>query len=84
MIGNVALDTLVGAVPILGDLFDVAYKSNVRNVALLERFATEPAVVTARSRRLGVMVVIVFAVLLIAIGYAAFAALRFVWQLLAN
>jgi hypothetical protein len=33
MIANIALDTLVGWVPILGDLFDVAWKSNVRNMA---------------------------------------------------
>jgi hypothetical protein len=36
MISNVALDTLVGWIPILGDIFDVAWKSNLRNMALLE------------------------------------------------
>lgn len=34
---NVGLDTVVGAVPLLGDLFDVAFKANRRNVALLRR-----------------------------------------------
>jgi hypothetical protein len=38
MIANVAVDTLVGAIPLLGDLFDVAWKSNLRNVALLESY----------------------------------------------
>lgn len=37
MIGNIAIDTLVGSVPVLGDLFDASWKSNERNVALLER-----------------------------------------------
>jgi hypothetical protein len=37
MIGNVALDTLLGSVPVLGDLFDASWKSNQKNVALLER-----------------------------------------------
>ena len=37
MILNVGVDTLVGAVPALGDVFDAAWKSNTRNVALLER-----------------------------------------------
>jgi len=32
---NVLIDTVAGAVPFLGDLFDVAFKSNVRNVRLL-------------------------------------------------
>jgi hypothetical protein len=35
MIGNVALDGLVGAVPLAGDAFDVAFRANRRNMALL-------------------------------------------------
>ena len=35
MIGHVALDTAVGAVPFLGDLFDAAYKANRRNVRIV-------------------------------------------------
>jgi hypothetical protein len=35
MLGNVALETVIGAVPIAGDLFDVVWKANVRNLALL-------------------------------------------------
>jgi hypothetical protein len=37
MLGNVAADTIGGTVPVLGDAFDVAFKSNTRNLALLER-----------------------------------------------
>ena len=51
MIANVALDTLVGWVPILGDLFDVAWKSNVRNMALLEEHLQQPSAAKAGSRR---------------------------------
>lgn len=36
MLGNVAVDTLSGSVPLLGDLFDAAFKSNLRNLTLLE------------------------------------------------
>jgi hypothetical protein len=35
MLVNLGVDALVGAVPLLGDLFDVAWKANRRNVALL-------------------------------------------------
>lgn len=35
MAGNVALDTVVGAVPIAGSVFDVFFKANRRNVAIL-------------------------------------------------
>jgi len=39
---NIAIDSLVGAIPILGDLFDFAWKSNLKNVALLERALGDP------------------------------------------
>ena len=35
MLANVALDGVVGAVPVAGDLFDAAFRANRRNVALL-------------------------------------------------
>lgn len=37
MLGNVAIDAIVGAVPILGDIFDIAWKANRRNLALFEQ-----------------------------------------------
>jgi hypothetical protein len=44
MIGNVAIDGLVGSVPVLGDVFDVAFRANRRNVRILrEHFGLEVA-----------------------------------------
>lgn len=37
MLGNVGVDAAIGAVPLLGDLFDFAYRSNTRNLRLLRR-----------------------------------------------
>lgn len=37
MAANVALDTTVGAIPLLGDWFDFAFKANRRNVRLLQK-----------------------------------------------
>ncbi|MGF1458188.1 MAG: DUF4112 domain-containing protein [Leptolyngbyaceae cyanobacterium] len=37
MIFNIGLEFLVGTVPLLGDVFDAFFKSNVRNLALLEQ-----------------------------------------------
>jgi Domain of unknown function (DUF4112) len=39
---NTLVDFVVGLVPILGDLFDFAFKSNSRNVALFRRYAADP------------------------------------------
>ena len=35
MLGNVLLDSLVGSIPILGSVFDLFYKANVRNLDLM-------------------------------------------------
>jgi hypothetical protein len=36
MLGTIAIDGLVGLVPILGDLFDITYRANRRNVRKLQ------------------------------------------------
>jgi hypothetical protein len=38
MLANIAIDTGVGSVPVLGDVFDVFFKSNIRNTDLLHDF----------------------------------------------
>ncbi len=38
MMANVLIDTAVGAIPLVGDLFDVGFKANTRNVKLLESY----------------------------------------------
>ncbi|MGR3571585.1 DUF4112 domain-containing protein [Brevirhabdus sp.] len=35
MAGNTGIDFAIGAVPLLGDIFDIGFKANNRNVALL-------------------------------------------------
>jgi Domain of unknown function (DUF4112) len=47
MMANVAIDTIVGAIPFAGDLFDAGFKANTRNLALLARYQLDPI----RSRR---------------------------------
>ena len=42
MVANVAIEGVVGAVPVLGDLFDVGFRANRRNVQILrEHFERE-------------------------------------------
>jgi len=57
---NVAVDALLGAIPLLGDLFDVGWKANVRNLALLESHVSDPLATRRQSTwALGVTVVAV-------------------------
>ena len=43
MLANVLLDVLLGAVPVLGDLADMWFKANQRNVALLKEYLGDEA-----------------------------------------
>jgi hypothetical protein len=38
---NILIDAIVGAIPILGDLFDVAFKANMRNMRLMQQHYEE-------------------------------------------
>jgi hypothetical protein len=38
---NVILDSTIGAIPIIGHVFDFAYKSNSRNIRLLKEYYEE-------------------------------------------
>ena len=36
MLTNVAIEAALGTVPVLGDVFDVVWKANLRNLAIIE------------------------------------------------
>ena len=61
---NVLVDVATGTIPVLGDIFDVGWKSNRKNVQLLERYQENPQKVSAAS---WVVVVVVLLVILAAI-----------------
>jgi Domain of unknown function (DUF4112) len=48
---NLVVDVVVGAVPLLGDLFDAGFKANMRNLSLLERHVERPVASAKSSRR---------------------------------
>ncbi|CAN5143183.1 hypothetical protein BH09GEM1_BH09GEM1_19970 [soil metagenome] len=80
MIANVGIDTFVGSVPVLGDVFDAGWKANNRNVALIERHMASPSG-TRTANRLVVLAAIVVLLLILAAGIAATAiVVRFLFQ----
>ena len=42
MVVNLAIDVVVGAIPFIGDAFDIAWKANRRNYALMTRHLHQP------------------------------------------
>jgi len=62
---NVALNTLIGAIPVVGDLFSIWFRSNVRNARLLELYATQHSQKAAPADWLFVITVIAGLLLLL-------------------
>lgn len=72
---NIILDAALGAVPVVGDVFDVAWKANTRNLALLERHLVEPSKAVKADRTfvmlLGGVTIALLAAIVIGGGYLA-------------
>ena len=64
MLGNVLIEVLVGAIPFVGDLFDMGFKANQRNVKLLLAFGRDQGAVERRSVILTVVVALGIALVL--------------------
>ncbi len=81
MMLNVGLETLVGLVPFAGALFDMAYKANERNVALIESdLADRKATKRSSLAILGVTLAVMFVAVLMLIAAMALAVVITVWM----
>ncbi|MDY6949403.1 MAG: DUF4112 domain-containing protein [Pseudomonadota bacterium] len=69
MMGNVMLETVIGAIPLAGDLFDAAFKANTRNLALLAQYQLDP-VGSRRGSRLFVAGFLLLLLLMIGVMIA--------------
>lgn len=80
MMSNVMLDWLIGLVPILGDLADIAFKANIRNYNLLKTYVEQEQqrrrAITESSSRRPVFLYILVSLLFIALSIYLFIALN--------
>lgn len=88
MAANIALDWLVGLVPIVGDLFDIAWKANSRNAVLLKRHMSPTASEQHQHRKqdwmfLGLLAVVLLGVLAFVL-FAAFWMFGQIWHMFAG
>jgi hypothetical protein len=77
---NIVIDALLGAIPILGDLFDMTWKANLRNVNLLRDYLEKPRKTVVVSRLFIatlIILIILFAGFLVLVGALL---LRWLWQ----
>lgn len=76
MVFNVLLDTVIGSIPVLGDLFDMVYKSNMRNLRLMQEHYREGR---HRGSAWKVIVPVLIFLFLVIVGV-----IYLTWRLLAN
>lgn len=76
MLLNLALDAVLGIVPVLGDLVDLGFRANQRNVALLEAHAGNHGRATARDWIIVVAAALAFVGALALAVYAAVSVVR--------
>jgi hypothetical protein len=71
MVGNVIIDSLVGSFPVLGDVFDAVWKSNMRNLRLLDQHY-HPAVPERSAWKIAGWMIGVATLLVLATGLVFF------------
>ena len=65
MLANWGIEVLIGTVPVLGNLFDIAWKANRRNYALLTGSLADPQGVKRRSWLFFAVLCLIFVAMLV-------------------
>jgi Domain of unknown function (DUF4112) len=65
MVTNILVESLLGTVPLVGDVFDVGWKANIRNVELLEAHLGSPE--PTRTANTGFIVFALVALILVVV-----------------
>lgn len=82
MVLNLAVDTVVGSVPVVGDVFDVVSKANLRNMQIVESHVQAPLVRTKPDRLFIGLLIIGLVTFALAVGVITVAIWNFIWNLL--
>jgi Domain of unknown function (DUF4112) len=79
MAGNVTIETVIGTVPIVGDLFDIAWKANLKNLALVRGHVANAGLLDRSLNQVGrlFLVPVMLAVLFLLLTSIAVVALVF-------
>lgn len=81
MLFNVFLDSTIGAIPLVGDLFDLGFKANLRNYRLLrEHYAYGEHSGSGKGILVGVLIALVLIFILLI--WVVFNAIQFLWHLI--
>ena len=82
MVMNIAIEGVLGLIPLLGDLFDAAWKANQRNVNLLTRHAEQPGKTRRASRWFVALCVLALMGLTSLLLIGSFLLIQWAWQVM--
>lgn len=76
---NLLVDNVLDTLPLIGNIFDFAWKANNKNLALLERFLQQPHQTTRSSQMIVMLTLFMIALALIAVGVLTFYLAGWLW-----
>jgi hypothetical protein len=78
---NIALNSVLGAIPVVGDLFSAWFKSNIRNLDLLERHSVPGGQSTASDWAFVIALIATIVILMGSVLFAVIWVLQRLWQI---
>jgi hypothetical protein len=82
MVGNILIDALTGTIPVVGDLFDVVSKANMRNLKLLDAHVAEPDFQAKPDKLLIILTVVILAIIIVTFSLVITLVWSLIWGLL--
>jgi NAD/NADP transhydrogenase beta subunit len=80
MLLNLGVDAIVGAVPVAGTIFDIAFKAHRRNARMLVDWSRDPASIETRQRRvllaLAAVAIALFCIVIVTVFFGIWALFR--------
>jgi hypothetical protein len=83
MVSNILIDSFAGTVPVVGDLFDLGWKANVKNLELLEKHLDLTK--SSKGDRLFIFgLILVLALIILGFATITFFTVTWFWHLITN
>jgi hypothetical protein len=79
---NVLIDNLFDIIPVFGTIFDVFWKSNLMNIALLDRYLNSPDKTRRSSKWVLALTILLVLILTVSLAWISFLALRWAFEYL--
>jgi len=80
MLGNVVIDSLVGAIPVLGDIFDFAFRANERNLEIIRSIPAADLLTPRDPKAISTLIVGLLLIALVLISAGAIFIVRAIFR----